>query len=170
MNDLDTQVMEDDNGINKMVMKFIRLREQSQAHDMFFRLRYMNNQQQQHQNNNAETCGRSTTTTTSTMLQRMLEAISNNGGSGGDVSSDDNDEDEFAKKPPSSSHSKTDRLRAGGLLYSKAWKETSFHEANTWKAAWHRITTELDDIKITEIEKYLDVYTQVLRVSLNFYE
>lgn len=176
MNENDSQMMEDDESLNKMILKFIRLREESQAHDMFFRLRYMNNHQQSaqqqqqsnHQANSSIDSGTSTTNstsptlnkslTTSNRLQKMLDSLYNN--QMADISSDEDDNDDFSRKSKSGS----DQLRTGGLFYSKTWKDTSFHEPNTWKSAWQQIINELDDMKIADIEKYLKIHTEILEV------
>lgn len=175
MNENDSQMIEDDESLNKMILKFIRLREESQAHDMFFRLRYMNNHHQavhqqlnNHQPNSSIDSGTSTNSTsptlnnksltTSNRLQKMLDSLYNN--QMADMSSDEDDNDDFSRKPKSGS----DQLRTGGLFYSKAWKDTSFNEPNTWKSAWQQIVNELDDVKISDIEKYLKIHTEILEV------
>lgn len=159
--------------INKLVLKFVRLREQAQARELLFRRQPRSNKTTRLQHNGD-------------LNNNTSPWVSVSGDDHDDGDDDDNDqanieEDEFgrASRVESSWHrgvasgagaalasTTGENARFASLLFGKAWRETSFHEATTWRSAWQRLVTELDDLKLSDIDKYLKTHTHILRVCL----
>lgn len=144
--DLNVDISEDE-PFHKMIMRFIRIRQEAQFHESFFCRHEM------------EDLKASKISASSKMaFDKLLEY----GTMDDEMATSSDDEQYDAVRNVKNFNDKF----GGSCLMSKSlWKETCFDDPNTWKTAWQVISAELQEMKMNDAEKYCATNTKILNVS-----